>query len=170
MTHLAGDFENLDAIVLSERHGEVPTFPAANTLSIEHLAAVQKHGSEMIKWVEGVLEYNQQRGEAGHLLPGYKMVLSRGGNRAWSDAQKAQELLLSTTILKKSEIITEKLIGPAGVEKLLGKNKLPVDLTNLIVKPPGSPVLAPVEDKREAIGNSAVSEFTNLDNPSEPAE
>lgn len=169
MTHLAGDFENLDAIVLSERHGDSPTFPEPNTLSIEHLAAVQKHGSEMIKWVEGVLEYNQQRAEAGHLLPGSKMVMSNGGKRFWSDAPKAQELLLSTTILKKSEIITEKLISPAGVEKLLGKNKLSVELTNLITKPPGSPVIAPVGDKREAIG-IALSEFINLDATSEPAE
>jgi hypothetical protein len=38
------------------------------------------------------------------------------------------------------------------VEKLLGKNKMNVELTNLITKPPGVPVIAPESDKREAIG------------------
>lgn len=164
MKHLTGDFENLAII-----EHEPPAFPAAAVLSDEQRAAVQKHGAEIKKWIEGVMDYNTERAVAGHALPGYKLVLSRGGNRAWSDPRKAAELLVRDTILKREEVIEEKTIGPATVEKFLGKNKMTADLMNLIVKPPGSPCLAPVEDKRPALTNAA-SDFTNLENVSEPAE
>lgn len=165
MKHLTADFENL--AVIEEK---APTLPAADTITDEQAAAILKHGPEIKKWIDGVAAYQLDRMRAGHPLPGYKLVLSRGGNRYWSDPQKAAELLVSTTILKKHEVVEETTIGPAAAEKLLGKHKFGADLMNLIAKAPGSPVIAPLEDKREAIGGNAALEFTNLDTTSEPTE
>ncbi len=107
--------------------------------------------------------YNKEQMVAGGKLPGFKLVLSRGGNRYWSDPIKAAKLLLESTILKRDEVIEEKVIGPAAVEKKLGKHKFSADLMNLIAKAPGSPCIAPEEDSRELIGVvDAESEFEAL--------
>lgn len=152
---LTGDFGDLTLM-------EPKALPSATTLTEEQLALVQTHGDDIIKWVKDVQEYNTERMKAGHPLPGFKLVLSRGGNRYWTDPKKAAELLVAQTILKRAEVVEEKTLGPAAVEKLLGKNKLSADLMNLIDKPPGSPVIAPMEDKREAITDVA-SDFQPVD-------
>lgn len=145
---LTSDIEALAVI-----DSEPKTFPLAQALSDEQIAAVLQHGSEIVKWVNGVESYALERMKAGHKYPSHKLVMSRGGNRKWVDEQKATELLLSQTVLRRDEIIEEKLIGPASVEKLLGKRKMGVELTNLIVKPPGYPTIAGTDDPREEIAN-----------------
>lgn len=127
------------------------TPPAPAVLSLEQRARIQHHAAAMKEWLDDVTAYNLERMRGGEKLPGFKLVLSRGGNRKWSDEKKAAELLVRDTVLKRSEVVEETTIGPAAVEKLLGKNKLSADLTALITKPPGSPVIAPEGDKREAI-------------------
>lgn len=154
---LTGDFGDLTVL-----EPKALAFP--DTLSEEQRVAVQTHGAEIKKWIDDVQEYNTERMKAGHPLPGFKLVLSRGGNRYWTDPKKAAALLLETTVLRKDEVIEEKVIGPAAVEKKLGKNKMNVDLVNLIDKPPGSPVIALFEDKGEAIAAvSAAEEFQPLE-------
>lgn len=148
------DFEDLTLM-------EPKALPLATTLSQEQLVLVQTHGDDIIKWVKDVQDYIQERMKAGHALPGFKLVMSRGGNRYWTDPKKAALMLFAQTILKREEVIEEKTISPAAVEKLLGKNKLTADLMNLIGKPPGSPVIAPEDDKREAI-TDVTSDFTPI--------
>lgn len=150
------DFEDLTLM-------EPKSLPLATTLTEEQLVLVQTHGEDLVKWIWDVQEYNAKRGHAGYVLPGFKMVLSRGGNRYWTDPKKAAELLVAQTILKREEVVEEKTLGPAAVEKLLGKNKLSADLMNLIDKPPGSPVIAPMGDKREGCLVDATSEFQSLE-------
>jgi hypothetical protein len=145
---LTSDIEALSVI-----DSEPKSFPLAEALSDEQIAAVLQHGTEIVKWVNGVESYALERMKAGYKYPGHKLVMSRGGNRKWTDEQKATELLLSQTVLRRDEIVEEKLIGPASVEKLLGKRKMSVELTNLVVKPPGYPTIAPVDDSREEITN-----------------
>ncbi len=132
-----------------------PTPPAPQTLSLEQRSRIQQHAPAMKAWLDDVMEYNQQRMEQGEALPGFKLVTSRGGNRYWADPKKAAELLVSTTVLKREEVIEESTISPAAAEKLLGKNKFAVELTNLIAKAAGKPVIAPESDKREAITDAA---------------
>lgn len=133
--------------------------PLANTLSHEQRAAIEQHGDKIAKWISDVQEYNLAMAKQGEKLPGFKLVLSRGGNRYWSDPKAATKLLLADTMLREDEVLEKKLIGPAAVEKLLGKGKMTVALTNLIAKPPGNLVLAPEGDKREVYSINAGSEF-----------
>lgn len=136
--------------------------PPPDTLTLDQRARIQHHASAMKAWLDDVVEYNQLRMEQGEQLPGFKLVMSRGGNRYWADPKKAAELLVSTTHLRREEVIEESTISPAAAEKLLGKNKFDVALTNLITKAPGKPTIAPAADKRQAIGESAVSAFEIL--------
>lgn len=151
---LTRDLEDLTVI-------EDKPLPLATTLSEEQRILIQRHGSDIKKWIDDVQEYNTQRGTEGHVLRGFKLVLSRGGNRYWTNQKAVIDGLLADTVLRRNDIVEEKVIGPAAVEKLLGKGKLPASVINLIDKPPGSPVLVPVEDKRPAIGNAA-SEFEKI--------
>jgi hypothetical protein len=91
------------------------SLPLANTISTEQIAAVLKHKSQIEKWLKDVEAYAVEQMKDGKAIPGYKLVLSRGGNRYWSDPEQAVKLLLESTILKRSEIVEEKIIGPAKV-------------------------------------------------------
>ncbi len=163
MKSLTQDFENLEMIETRSF-----TFPPATTLSLEQRAFLQKHGPDLIKWVKDGMEYNTEWVKAGHPLPGYKLVLSRGGNRYWSDPVKAAQLLVQDTILKREEVIEESTISPKQVEDKLGKKKMTAALMDLIAKSPGSPVLAPEDDKRPSCLVNATDEFQSLEN--QPAE
>lgn len=146
------ELTNLDAIL-----------PSTNVMTVERMAAVVRHGDKIVKWINEVKAYALTYMKAGNKLPGFKLVTSRGGNRTWMDPKKAAKLLVEQTILKREEVIKETTIGPAEAEKLLGKNKVPKDLVNLITKAPGWPVIALEDDKRESCFLDASSEFENLD-------
>lgn len=154
---LTGRIEALAVIDESPKH-----LPPAQALSVAQIAAVLQHGDAIQKWIDDVSTYATDHLKGGGKIPGFKLVLSRGGNRFWTDPKKAAELLVEQTILKREEVIEEKVIGPAAVEKKLGKNKLSVDLLNLIDKPSGSQVIAPEDDKRESLLLDGASEFDAL--------
>lgn len=138
--------------------------PRANVLTMDQLAAIVKHGDHIKKWIDDAQTFALQHMKAGGKIPGFKLVTSRGGNRYWSDPDKVAKYLLADTILREAEIYNEpKLVGPAAVEKLLGKHKFPARVYSLIAKPPGQPVIAPEDDPRENCLVDGASEFTNLD-------
>jgi len=138
--------------------------PLGRVLTEKQLAAVVQHGDHIKKWIDEVQAFALAHMKAGGKIPGFKLVTSRGGNRYWSDPDKAAKYLLSDTILREEEIYAEpKLVGPAAVEKLLGKHKFPARVFNLIAKPPGQPVIASEDDPRESCLIDGASEFTNLD-------
>jgi hypothetical protein len=154
----------LDGIEALATIDESPkTFPSPDALSIEQLAAVLKHKDNIAKWLNDVEEYATNRLRDGNVVPGFKLVMSRGGNRYWSDPKKAADLLVKTTVLKRAEVIEESTITPAAAEKLIGKKKFAAELTELIARNPGSPELAPEDDKRESCAISAANEFEVLD-------
>lgn len=126
--------------------------PSPSVLSLEQVRRILMHKADMMSFLDDVGEWAQEFMRGGGKIPGFKLVTSRGGNRYWSDPKRAGELLLKDTVLKREEVIEEKVISPAAAEKLLGKKKFGVELTNLIAKAPGVPVIAPESDKREAIG------------------
>jgi len=137
--------------------------PAPTALSIEQLAAVIKHGKKIKKWIDDAEEYATNRLRDGNAVPGFKLVMGRGGNRYWSDPKKAAELLVKTTVLKREEVVEEKTISPAAAEKLVGKKKFSTELENLIGRNPGAPEIAPEDDKRESCVVSGATEFVALD-------
>lgn len=139
-----------------------PVLPLPSALPIEQLAAVLKHRKKIAKWLDDAEEYATNRLTEGHTVPGFKLVMSRGGNRYWADPKKAAELLLKTTVLSRSEVVEEKTISPAAAEKLVGKKKFSTELESLITRAPGGPELAPADDKRESCLVSGATEFAPL--------
>lgn len=154
---LVKDIQVLATIDPAPKH-----FPPVCSISVRQFSAILKHKDQIIKWLNDAEEYALQHMKSGGQIPGFKLVTSRGGNRYWSNPKAAAAHLLKT-ILKREEVIEEKVISPGAAEKLLGKNKFSVELTNLIARPPGRPVIAPDDDARESAFVNALTEFTNLD-------
>ena len=155
---LTKDIEVLATIEPGPKH-----LPPASSVSLRQLQAILEHGSEIKKWIGDAEAYALQFMKGGGKIPGHKLVLSRGGNRYWSDPKTAAKLMLKSTVLREEEIYTRTVIGPAAAEKLLGKHKFDAQLTNLIARPAGVPVIAPADDKREGYGVNLGNDFTALD-------
>lgn len=138
--------------------------PAPGVLTMKQLAAIVKHGDHIKKWVDDAQKFALQHMRNGGKIPGFKLVMSRGGNRYWMDEKKVTKYLLADTILREEEILCEpSLVSPSQIEKLLGKGKFPARVYNLISRSPGQPIIAPEDDPRESAFVDAASEFEILD-------
>lgn len=156
--HLTKDLPQLAVIDGSAK-------PVANVLTDTQLAAIVEHGPQIKKWIDDASKYALSRLLSGGKIPGFKVVTSNGGHRKWTDEERAGKLLLAQTILRTDEIFTKSLNSPAQIEKLIGKGKIPLQVFNLISKPPGWPTIAPENDPRPSCNIDAASEFENLDAP-----
>ena len=93
---------------------------------------------------------------AGRAISGWKLVEGRS-NRAWSNPDAVAKRVSPDDAFEK------KLRSPAQLEKLLGKPKFSKILGELVVKPPGSPKLAPPDDPRPEITNLSNANFESLE-------
>lgn len=138
------------------------TLPPVKAISVKQLCAILKHEAQIVKWLKDAKAYAYEHMKAGNKLPGYKLVMSRQGNRYWSDPKRAAKALLAETHLRREEVIVEDVISVAEAEKLLGKNNFPADVSDLISRPPGSPMIAPEDDKRPDCLIDVAAEFEVL--------
>lgn len=137
--------------------------PPATVITEEQMAAVLKHGDAIKQWVDDVWDHGLELLKGGGTIEGFKLVLGRQGNRYWTDPEKAAKLLLKDTHLREKEVYETSVVSPGGVEKLLGKDKLTIDLLNLVARSDGKPTIAPTADKRPEYAINAAAEFEKLD-------
>lgn len=126
----------------------------------DELLAVCMDAVDLIEgWCKAVRAEVERRLLGGAVVPGYKLVQGKQGNRAWSDAALA-EAMLKTFRLKKEEMYDFTVISPTTAEKLaatevdgkpvLGKKQW-AKAQALIVRRDGTPSVAPASDKRPAL-------------------
>lgn len=152
------DIEVLATVETGPKH-----FPPVKAISAAQLAAVLQHGKAIKQWVDDAEEYALDYIKGGGTIEGFKLVLGRKGDRHWTEPEKAAALLLKDTHLRENEVWQKSVVSPKGVEDLLGKHALTVDLLNLIGRSEGKPTIAPVADKRPEYGGVvAALEFENL--------
>lgn len=111
------------------------------------------------KWVKSIKTYILQELLKGKKLPGLKLVEGRS-NRTFTNEEDIIKALKDNGY-KKSDYIVEKIISITDAEKLLGKVKFEEILSPFIIKPPGAPTIAKIEDKRPEY-NSAELDFQNV--------
>ncbi len=137
---------------------EVPTKAPAKpeSLTPEQLAKVLEAKDDLVSWLNAVEALAQNNLEAGIDVPGFKLVEKRS-NRQWADEAKAEEFL--KTRLGKDAMEVPSVISIAQAEKALKflDEAIPKDL---ISKPPGGRIIAPLDDKRPAVARSAIADFT----------
>lgn len=105
-------------------------------------------------WITAIKERAELELSEGRVVPGYKLVQGRAGNRTWRDPAAAASLLESCG-LSKDQIYAKKLVSPAQADKLVKKSGKMTDeqaaaYSDMIIKPAGAPVIAEESDPRPA--------------------
>jgi hypothetical protein len=106
----------------------------------EEIAAALLHVPQVKKVCADLENYAEGMAKVGKVLPGFKLVKARTQRRWSSSAAEVVEKLVGEKGFEK------KLLGIPAIEKLLGDQK--VLLAEVIDKPVGSLVLAPMDDPR----------------------
>jgi hypothetical protein len=140
-----------DFTVLDDPEGIGHGPPAPDSLDAEALATVLGKADYVRKWLDAVEAHARWLLETGVEVPGYKLVAGRA-SRAWVDEDLAADALQARGV----DPYTKKILSPAQAEKALGKAAAK-DLGALVVSTPGSPTIAPADDKRPAITPGALA-------------
>jgi hypothetical protein len=155
-----------DAFVAEELQVDLSGFDALpvvvdqgnNDLLAKHLNAV-----DLIEgWCKAVRAEAESQLLQGNVVPGYKLVQGRKGNRSWTSKEEAEDLLKHLK-LKRDEMYEFSVISPTTAEKLLGKGKKWPRVLEIITQKDGGFNVAPASDKRQAIEiKPALDGFTPL--------
>ena len=125
-------------------HGMESTVPV---LAPWEVAEVLRMEPLISLWLKRVKDQALNTLLNGGEVPGYKVVEGKMGNRKWSDELKVAEVLRKAGY-SHMEITETKLLGPAGMDKAIGKKRVAELLTALIDRSPGAPTVVREEDNR----------------------
>lgn len=108
-------------------------------------------------YISALAERAEVEARAGRMPVGYKWAKGRDGNRAWAKTEDETVELLRCVWGSKLETHKTELLGPAQIEKQVGKANLEqvAKQHGLIHREPGKPVLVPVESDKPAIDPNA---------------
>ena len=161
MQTAAGDFEDLTkpvSEIIADASSRVPL------LTAEQLAEIYSQADFIESWLKAVRDRVSSELNAGHAVPGFKLVTGKQGNRAWGDEEAARALLKDQFRYKTEEVFDLKLISPTKAEKLI-KKASPRRWTKveaLITRADGKPTVAPETDPRPALHINPVNDFDDV--------
>lgn len=159
----AGMFDDLDGDISEFETPWPAEMPSVDLMTVEQLAAVHRHAQPMSDFLKGV-----ETRLLHHLLhstgvPALKVVEGRSYRR-YRDAVSARQaaVFLLHNGVSPSKVFTTDIVSPAQAEKLVPKS-LRNELATYVVKPPGKPTIAPVDDRRPVYALTAADQFDDLD-------
>lgn len=132
--------------------------PNVADFSIERLALVAQAAPIFATWAASAKEELFRRLCNGETHPDWKIVSGKRGNREWKNPVEAEEKLQN---LLGDQAWEKKLLSPAKVEKILKPHGLGIP-SGMVWQADGSPTLAPATDNRQALGNTAEEDFTEI--------
>lgn len=127
-------------------------------LSLEEIGQILHIAEQLQAWAKDVQEYAQAQAMKGEKVPGWKLVEGRSVRKIVDESALLEKL--DQAGFPADSITEVKLLGISKLEKIVGKKQLTEIAGDLIVKPPGKPVLVPETDRRPEI-NSIESDFEN---------
>ena len=160
MQNVAGDFDDLTAPINDLVTSAIARVPM---LTNEQLAEIYGQADFLESWLKAIRDRVNSELNAGHPVPGFKLVTGKQGNRAWRNEVEAEELLKSFR-LKQDQMYSQKVISPTQAEKLL-KKESPRRWTKveaLITRSDGKPTIAPESDPRPALNVNPVNDFDDV--------
>jgi len=162
LSSIVDQFEDLtnEEVLQAQVREAIDKVPEHTT---ERLSILMKNLELIQQWVKAVNEHVYSLLLNGIEVPGFKLVEGRAGPRKWSDEKAAEEIMKSMR-LKRDEMYSFKIITPTVAEKLLKDNPKKWNrLQKLVIKPEGSPTIAPASDKRPALAmKSQADDFEDL--------
>jgi hypothetical protein len=140
------------ACAVRAKHVAHRDFGHPDLLTEDELADAVRRLAEIRSWCNDVeAEALSQAYSEGKHLPGLKVVLS-GGRRAITDQEAAIARLMSEGYTETQ--VSRKTARPLGeLERLVGKQRLPEVLGDLLQKSEGKPSLVSEDDDRPAINS-----------------
>ena len=150
--------DNLDSI-LEESDGDgselvlpikqaIANLPNVNFKTLARMYAVKGLFND---WIDAVESRMLSEMLAGHKSAKWKLIKGQQGNRAWQDADVAEQAMKAMK-LKVDEMYDKKVISPTNAEKLLKKRpKLWSKLQPLISRSEGKVKVAPMSAKGESL-------------------
>ncbi|MBU4684723.1 DUF2800 domain-containing protein [Cedecea davisae] len=133
-------------------------------LTAEQLADIYSQVGLIESFCKAVSDRVNSELNAGHAVPGFKLVSGKQGNRAWSDEEAARAMLKDQFRYKTEAVFDLKLISPTKAEKLI-KKASPRRWTKveaLITRADGKPAVAPESDPRPALTINPVNDFDDV--------
>lgn len=126
-------------------------------LTVEEIGQILFIADQLKAWAKDVEEYAFEQAKAGVRIPSWKLVEGRS-NRTITDKSGAITRLSEVGLPPENFLKPSELLGIGDLEKKIGKKELAELIGDLIVKPPGKPVLVPETDKRPEL-NSVENDF-----------
>ncbi|GIQ63599.1 hypothetical protein PACILC2_21670 [Paenibacillus cisolokensis] len=128
-------------------------------LTLDEIGSILHVAEQLSAWAKDVADYAFEQAKAGQKVPGWKLVEGRS-NRQITDKDAARSALEAAGLEPADYLKPQDLLGIGDLEKRIGKKELAALIGDLIVKPPGKPVLVPETDKRLEL-NSVENDFAN---------
>ena len=155
-----------DFVDLTQQVGEQLTEAVKRVplLTAEQLADIYSQVGLIESFCKAVCDRVNSELNAGHPVPGFKLVTGKQGNRAWSDEEAARALLKDQFRYKTEEVFDLKLISPTKAEKLIKKAspRRWSKVEALITRADGKPTVAPESDPRPALNLNPVNDFDDV--------
>jgi hypothetical protein len=145
-----------------------PVWPDGTDLLEDlEVSDILSRAKDFKSWLTAVEEYAlDQALNNNKKWPGFKLVEGRS-NRAYSSTENVAKKLLDAGFAEDL-IYKKELLGITAMEKEIGKKVFSEHLSELIIKPPGKPTLAPETDKRPEFNSSeaAAKDFSQIETDS----
>ena len=135
-------------------------FKDAPLLTEDEIADILGQSSKIASWLKSVEEYALVKALSGTRWKGYKLVEGKSA-RKYSDPDAVAKKLITNDI-PEAIIYNKSLLGITAMEKAITKKTFNSLLSDLVIKPNGSPTLVPASDIRQEINNlqSAINDFS----------
>lgn len=170
---LEGDFEAADVAKLIDRLDD--DFEEFVIKPVDVTELTDAHKSKLIKyrrvvgnWFKSMEDELEKKLLAGEKNPAFKLVEGRA-NRVIANPKTAPSTLSLMTGLPEEDFIDTAMKSPAQIEEVLIKKadvkrkELGLYMADLVVKPRGKPVMAPMHDKRPALSIGDEDAFDDLE-------
>lgn len=149
MTAMTEDFVDLTQEVETKLKAAVEL---VQNVDIPTLARMAKAAPFIEQWTEAVQARLRHVMERGELVPGFKLVAGRQGNRKWVDEQAfvaaVQAMGVDPVSVHQTTVLT-----PAAAQKKLPK-EIWLEVEQYVTRAEGQPIVVPEGDKRPAISTS----------------
>ena len=136
--------------------GKTPSF------SYDEIADILNRGDGLVEWYNGIKDYATQLLLRGEDVPGWKVVEGKMGNRAFTNADEAFQVLAEKGV--EPEMLYERRPKSlAEIEKMVGKKRFGELAGAYVTRAPGKPTLVTASDPRERITSTPADDFADIE-------
>lgn len=138
-------------------------FKTPDVLSDAEIGELLVQAEGLAAWYADLQDYARDAILAGRVIPGWKVVEGKLGDRKFKDADKALEIMRGEGY-EDAVLFDRKPKTLAQLEKLAGKARFAELMNGLITRAPGKPNLAAADDPRPAYSAPGPGEFEGVGN------